>query len=257
METPRKNHRAAIAIGWDSIPWLSETAKDEILASTPPHLRETVSRGVPSIGFGAVYPVPLESILVKPDEMIQIPAYWRRAYGMDVGHKVTTAVFIAHDPDNDVVYVTGEYYGEQQPKEVHAAAIRRTAYDWMPGIIDPSANQTAQTDGAKLMHEYRRLGLKLVQAENSINAGIQEVWSRLSQGKLKLWPNTPKLQNEYILYHYDGNVSNPKPVKQHDHALDALRYAIMGLRYAKPLQAVRNIQAANRPSNPTGRRYNV
>lgn len=251
----RPHHRAAISIGWDDVPWLDQKTKDEILASTPPHLRETVSRGVPSIGFGAVYPVPLEQVLVKPEEMIQIPHWWRRLYGMDVGHKVTAAVFIAHDPDNDIIYVVGEHYGEQQPKEVNGMAIKRVAGDWMPGVIDPGANQTAQTDGQNLMQEYRRMGLKLYNAENSMTSGLQEVWSRLAGGKLKFWPNTPKLQNEYILYHYDQNVANPKPVKQHDHALDALRYAVMGLKYAKPYQAVQIQRAANR--GPTGKRYNV
>lgn len=256
MENQSKHHRAAISIGWDSIPWLDQKTKDEILASTPPHLRETVSRGVPSIGSGAVYPIPLDQVLVKPEEMVPIPAFWRRIYGMDVGHKVTAAVFCAHDPDNDIVYVTGEHYVEHQPKEVHAAAIRRVAFDWMPGVIDPAANQTAQTDAAKLITEYRRLGLKLWNADNSKHSGIHEVFSRLSQGKLKFWPNTPNLQNEYILYRYDGNVHNPQPVKAHDHALDALRYAIMGLKYAKPQQVVSNMVLGGRP-NPQGKRYNV
>lgn len=255
MEKNKIHHRAAVSIGWDDVPWLDQKTKDEILASTPLHLRETVSRGVPSIGFGAVYPVPLEQVLVKPEEMVPIPAFWRRMYGLDVGG-TTAAIFIAHDPDNDIVYVTGEYYGEQQPKEVHAAAIRRVAHDWMPGVIDPASSQTSQTDATKLLVEYRRMGLKLQLADNSKNAGIQEVWSRLAQGKLKFWPNTPKLQNEYILYHYDNNIANPQPVKQHDHALDALRYAIMGLRYAKPQQVMSNTVLGGRPT-AQGKRYNV
>ena len=35
----------------------------------------------------------------------QVPSYWKRLAGLDVGFNVTAAVFIAHDTQNDVVYV--------------------------------------------------------------------------------------------------------------------------------------------------------
>lgn len=249
-----KGSRAAVSIGWDSAPWLSEETKQELLAATPPYLRDTVSRGTPSLGLSAVYPVSLDTIMCKPEEMIAIPDHWRRVYGMDVGGK-TAAVFLAHDPDSDIVYVTAEYYSEQQPKEVVAARIRQIAGDWMPGVIDPAARQRSQTDGQRLLAEYRRLGLKLHVADNAINAGIHEVWSRLASKRCRFWPLCPKLQEEYTLYRYDDNPSNPKPIKQHDHEMDALRYGIMGLKHAKPKMDVSKI-ARYGGSNP-GRRYNV
>jgi phage terminase large subunit-like protein len=247
-----KSSRAAVAIGWDDAPWLSQETRQELLAATPPYLRDCVSRGVPSLGHSAVYPVTLDSVLCKPEEMIEIPAHWKRVYGMDVGSK-TAAIFGALDPDNDILYVTGEYYGENQPKEVHAARIKHIAQDWMPGVIDPASRQRSQTDGQKLYEDYRRLGLKVQKADNSLTAGIHEVWSRLSQGRLRFWPNTPNLQREYTLYRYDDNPSNPKPVKIHDHCMDALRYMVMGLRYAKPKQISSHLNF----NFPKGRRYNV
>lgn len=251
-----KHHRAAIAIGWDSIPWLTEESKSEILASTPPHLRDTVSKGVPSIGFGAVYPIPLDSVLVKFEDLQPIPTYWRRCYGLDVGARCTAAVFIAHDPDNDVVYVTGEHYVKDQPHEVHAAAIRKVAGDWMPGMIDPSSQQGSQTDQKKLIIEYRRQGLRVWPADNSVAKGIQEVYSRLAAGKLKFYPNVPNLQTEYLLYRYDDNNANPKPVKMEDHALDALRYAIMGLNRAQ-VPPVTSEMIIGGPGSMSKRRYDV
>lgn len=253
--TPGTHRRAAIAIGWDDVPWLDEKTKSDILASTPPHLRDTVSRGVPSIGFGAVYPIPLDDVVLDAHEVKPIPAHWRRLYGMDVGNLVTAAVFLAHDPDNDIVYVVGEHYVKNQPKEVHAAAIQAVAGDWMPGMIDPASRIPSQTDQANLLREYRRLGLKIWPGKNSQHEGIQRVWSRLATGKLKFYPHTQNLQNEYILYHYDDNLSNPKPVKQNDHALDALRYAVMGLEHGVCAPIAE--QHIIRPGGHGGKRYNI
>ena len=41
-----------------------------------------VTEGVPSLGAGAIYPIPLDEVLVDP---FPIPKHWRRAYGLDVG----------------------------------------------------------------------------------------------------------------------------------------------------------------------------
>ena len=231
MTTSKAHHRAAITVGWNDIPWLGETVKESILASTPPHLRATVSRGIPSIGSGSVYPIPLENVVLKTDEVFTIPGYFRRIYGMDVGFRCTAAIFLAHDTDNDIVYVTGEHYVRDQVPEVHAAAINRVAQNWMPGCIDPASRQKRE-DGKSVIKKYNQLGLRLREADNSVADGIQRIWSRLAEGKLKFFPNTHNLQNEYILYRYD---ENNRPIKENDHALDALRYAINMLHLAQPM----------------------
>src|SRR5690606_34920194 len=87
---PGTGSRCCITLSWDDIPWLSEESKSDILASTPPHLRNTVSKGIPSVGAGAVYPIPLEDVLVSP---FPIPEHYRKMYGLDVGINTTAAVF--------------------------------------------------------------------------------------------------------------------------------------------------------------------
>lgn len=242
-------HRAAIAIGWDDIPWMSEKAKQEILESTPEHLKKVVSQGIPSIGDGAVYTIPLSEVLLKQEEVFPIPAHYKKLYGMDVGWNRTAAVFGAQDPDTGIVYIYAEHYVEHQPPEVHAARIKAIAGDWMVGLIDPASKQPA-LDGKVALTEYRRLGLRLREADNAREAGIMKVNSMLSQGMLKFFPNvTRNLQNEYILYSRE----NGKIVKENDHALDALRYLVMGLQFAKtPSQS-----ALPARQTMTQRRYNV
>jgi phage terminase large subunit-like protein len=248
---PTKRHRACVAIGWDDIPWMSDQAKKEILESTPPHLRETVSQGIPSVGDGAVYPLPLHDLLLKPSEVFPIPAHYEKMYGMDVGWDRTAAVFGARDPDSGVLYIYGEHYVPHQPPEVHAARIKAVAGDWMVGCIDPASKQPLK-DGTQLIQEYRRLGLRLREADNAVEAGIMKTTSLMTQGKLKLFPHTtPNLQAEYLTYRREGH----KIVKDHDHALDALRYMVMGLRFAKVQPLGHGVAGIKGPLIQVSRRY--
>lgn len=239
--------RCCITLSWDDIPWLDEETKAEVLASTPPHLRRTVSEGIPSIGSGAVYPVPLEDVIVSP---FPIPAHYRRMYGMDVGLNTTAVVFGALDPDSDVLYVFDELHMNDQLPELHAAAIRRTAEEWMVGAIDPASHNRQAGDGRNLLHTYRQLGLKVREADNQVESGIYKVWSRLATGKLKFFSTTPSTQREYMIYRRGAN---QQIVKKNDHMMDALRYMINSLHFAqcKPL----SIPTAS--DGRTGGRYAV
>ncbi len=245
-ETKKKDEvvysRATIAITWDDIPWLDEDTKKEILAGTPPHLRQTVSRGVPTLGTGSIYPIPVDEILY---DHFPIPDHYKKMYGMDVGHTCTAAVFGALDPDTDVLYIYHEHKGERQIPEVHAAAIKRQAGDWMPGVIDPSASQGSHFDGDKLIREYRQLGLRVRPANNAVGEGIHQVWRRLETGTLKFAKGaaTAKLQQEYLLYRRD---ENGKIVKTDDHLMDALRYLCNTLQFAS-VQPVKRIITPKRP----------
>lgn len=244
----RVNPRAVVQLGWNDVPWLDDETKADLIKSTPPFLRSAVVNGTPSLGSGAVYPVPLEDVVLKPKDMFEIPAYYKRVYAMDVGWNRTAACFLAHNPDDDVAYVYSEYYGTKQEPEIHAARIRRMGGDWMPGVVDPAARQRNQQTGDQLIRIYNKLGLKLRPADNVVDAGILEVWSRLSSGRLKFFPNTRNLQNEYILYRRN---EKGRIVKEHDHLMDALRYAVMALNIARPVTPPTIAMAAN------NRYYNV
>jgi hypothetical protein len=172
---------------------------------------------------------------------------------MDVGWKCTAAVFGAIDPDTDVLYIYAEHYVAHQPPEVHAARIKSVAGDWMTGAIDPASKRPA-VDGRILLQDYRRMGLKLVEADNAVESGIGRVTSLMAQGKIKFFPHTTKfLQNEYLTYsREDGKIK-----KQDDHALDALRYLVSKIQYAKATPSSNNrIPGMTNYSAPK-RRYNV
>jgi phage terminase large subunit-like protein len=205
---------------WDDVPHISEDAKLEMLASYPPYQRDARSRGVPSLGSGVIYPVPESDYVVEPFE---VPAHWRRVYGLDVGSK-TAAVWLACDPETGLTYAYSAYYKEMAEPSIHAAGIRSRG-EWIPGAVDPASRGRSQTDGQRLMDMYGDLGLRLSKADNAVESGLYTVWEALSTGTLKVFSQgCEPLLKEMRTYSRDerGHV-----VKANDHCCDALRYGYM------------------------------
>jgi hypothetical protein len=161
--------------------------------------------------------VPESDFLVDPFE---IPVFWPRGYGMDVGWNNTAAVWGAHDRATDTLFLTHEYKRGQAEPSIHTAAIKAPGA-WMPGFIDPASRGRSQKDGAQLFSDYRNLGLLLELADNGVESGLYGVWNRLSTGRLKVFKTLSKWLEEFRLYRRDdkGNV-----VKANDHLMDASRY---------------------------------
>jgi phage terminase large subunit-like protein len=205
---------------WDDVPHLSDDDKEELWASLPPHQRDARSKGVPALGSGAIYPVSEVDFVVKP---IVIPKHWKWCYGMDVGWNNTAAAWLAYDQESDTVYVTNDYKKGQSEPAVHASAIKQIRGAWVKGAIDPASKGRSQDDGKKLVDLYRGQGLDLSFADNAVEAGIFDVYERLSTGRLKVFSTCFKWLEEYRLYRRD---EKGRIVKDNDHIMDATRYGI-------------------------------
>ena len=215
--------------GWEDIPHLDEQTKAELLAATPPHLRDARTKGEPSLGAGAIYPVELSEVLVDP---FQIPAYWPRCYALDVGWNRTAALWAALDQSADRWYFYTEHYRGQAEPSIHATAIRARG-EWIPGLIDPAARGRSQEDGKQLIVTYRDLGLEITESANALEAGIYDVWLRLSTGRIKVFSTLQNWQAEYRLYRRD---EKGKIIEQFDHLMACMRYLILsGRGIAVPL----------------------
>lgn len=224
--------RSVTMAGWDDVPHLGEVEKAEILADTPPHLRDSRSKGIPGLGSGAIYPIPENELAVDP---FPLQPEWRRFYGLDVGWNFTAAVFCAHDRDRDIVYIYDSYKSSHTLPDGHAAAIARR-YKGLPamtGAVDPASRQRGQADGRNLLQLYRGCGLKLIPADNAVQSGLDEVFSRMSTGRLKVFRGLSEWWDEFRLYRRD---EKGRIVKEADHLMDAMRYAIVsGIKYGKPV----------------------
>lgn len=220
----RHKKKAVIQAGWDDAPWLTPEAKERLLEDTPEHLKEARSKGIPSMEGGSVFTTPLESVLVEP---FTIPDNWPRMYGLDVGWNVTAAVWGALDPNTDTIYLYDEHYqGEQLPQH-HAHAIKMRG-EWIRGVIDPAANGRSQGDGTQLMRSYKQLGLRVMEADNALEAGLHKMNERLSTGRIKIFRTLRNLQKEYMLYKRKLN-GNIDPTCD-DHAIDSARYIINNMQ---------------------------
>jgi hypothetical protein len=211
--------RFVVGATWDDCGHLTQAAKDALWQSIPEYQRDARAKGIPQLGAGAIYPIPEAEIKVKPFE---IPKYWPRGFGMDVGFKRTAGIWGALDPQSGVKYLYSEYYkGEAEPI-IHARGWKDRGL-WIPGRIDPASNASSQIDGRRLIEIYRREGLLLENAANAVESGILEVWTGLSTGKIKVFDLLTNFFAEYRLYQRDekGRVK-----KQRDHLMDAMRYLL-------------------------------
>jgi hypothetical protein len=216
-----------VQAGWDHSPHLSEQAKNDLLAEIPPYQREARSKGTPTLGSGAIYPIAESDILIKPFELAE---HWPRSYGLDVGWKRTAAVWSARDRDTDTVYLYAEHYGSGMDAAENARHIRAKG-DWIPGVIDPASRGRSQVDGEQLIQNYRDQGLDIEAADNSVEAGIDIVWMRMVSGRLKVFHHLHNWLNEFRKYRRDDK---GRIVKADDHLMDATRYNLVsGLDRAK------------------------
>ena len=207
-------------ITWDDVPHLSEKMKYELLMSFPPYMRDARSRGIPQLGSGAIYPIPESDVTIAD---FDIPQHWRKVYALDVGWNFTACVWGAIDDVTNTTYIYAVYKRSQAEPSVHASAIKAKG-EWISGVIDPASRGRSQRDGKALIDDYKDLGLNLIPAENSVEAGIQKCWEMLSNGQLKIFASCGPFFQEYRIYRRD---EKGRIVKSNDHLMDAKRYLIM------------------------------
>ena len=213
--------RAVVNMTWDDVPHLDERTKHELLMSYPPYLRDARTKGVPMLGAGAVFPVPEENILVDDFE---IPIYWPRAFGMDVGWNWNACVWGARNPDTDVLYIYSELKLSHVEPETFSAAVKGRG-KWMIGAIDPASQGSNQFDGRKLIQKYRELDLQLIEADNAVEAGIHEMLTDMYTGKMKVFRSCTELMKEFRVYQRIAEGPKlGKIKKENDHGIDAWRY---------------------------------
>lgn len=231
-----------VMAGWDDVPHLSEKTKRELLDSTPSHLREARSKGIPVLGSGRIYPLDEEAIKCAP---FAIPDHWPRIAGMDIGFDHPTAAgWLAWDRDTDTVYLYDVYRLREQTPAVHSVAINARG-KWIP-VAWPHDGLQHDKGGSceAIADQYRKLGVNMLKDKathapaqgeeegtggNGVEAGIMELLDRMQTGRFKVFNHLEDFFQEYRLYHRkDGKI-----VKVFDDILSAVRYASMMLRHAK------------------------
>ncbi len=216
------NGKYYIQASWDDNTHLSEETKQQLRSTLKPYELEAREKGIPSVGSGLVYQVMESEFLVEPFE---IPHYWPCVFGMDVGFFAPTAVvFMAHDKDNDILYIYKEYSVTEKTAAQHAASLMIMGCDWIPGVCDPAVNQGSQRDGEKLIDDYAKAGLKLNKGKYAKELAVDSVLERIRTGRFKVFKTCRKFMDEWRGYSRDDK---GKINKGRDHLMNALEFVIL------------------------------
>lgn len=224
------NSRVYILASHEESPHITAEESARILSAYSPHEREARTKGIPAMGSGLIYPVLDSELLVSP---FAIPDHWPRCFGMDFGWHNTAAVFMAHDQDNDVVYLCGEYLAGHLTPDKHAFELIKQGANWIPGAYDGAGEGALQDDGANLVDLYSQSGIRnwTPADKRSVGKGIYTVLQRMETGKLKIFSSLTKLMTEKRMYIRD---KEGKIKKGNDHLMDAMRYGVVtGLPLAR------------------------
>ena len=122
-------------------------------------------------------------------------------------------------------YVVGEYYfdsrreGRRRTDAEHYEAIERlcAGRDVEALVIDPSATSFKEEC-------WRRGRFAVVDADNDVLAGIALTDQMLHGGAVRASAGCAGLAAEMGLYRWDDRAAKDAVVKEHDHAMDAMRY---------------------------------
>lgn len=161
--------------------------------------------------------------VVKPFE---IPASWRRVIGVDFGYNnPTAAVWLAISPDG-VVYAYREYYQRNKLPEESGKEIKQLSKEDRIELVACDPSEPAAIE------RYRRLGLPARAGYNAVKEGIEAVIALMKSNRFFVFRGLVNLLDEIENYRWAEKQEQLKdePVKEYDHAVDALRYAIMAIR---------------------------
>lgn len=228
--------RARIDMTWADNPWLDPETVAELEADLPAYELEARRDGRPQLGSGRIYPFSHAQVVCEPFE---IPATWPRGVGLDFGWNWTAAAWLAYDEEGDTLYVFDNYKAGGVSPAVHTSSIKRRGP--LPCFGDPSGwKQVGDArDGKKVIDLWEAIpdALDITQADNAVSAGILDCYERLETGRLKIFSTCRDTLNEFDIYQRD---EKGKVVKQNDHLMDAIRYAVrMRGRFLLPRQYLR------------------
>lgn len=212
---------------------IDEDALKAMLSKYPEHEHDTRINGIPMMGEGRIFNIADSVIMCEPFE---IPGYWPRIIGLDVGHgdHPTAAVWCALDRDADVLYVVGEYSMKGGNIPTHASALKsrgRIKVAW-----PQDAHQGDKFSGVAVSAHYKAEDVDMLtgpakwpDGSNSVWHGITLLQQRMESNRFKVFKTCSKWFEEFRNYHQE----NGKIVDLNDDLLAATRYALMMLRYAK------------------------
>ena len=151
--------------------------------------------------------------------------------GVDWGFSNPACLLIAALDRDNRLRVLDEFYESQvqMGQLVEIAKEMTMRYNVHDIFCDPSEPM--------FIDQFRQAGLPARSANNDVVPGIQAILAYFvdqldERPRFGIAERCPNLIREMQTYHWrrgrDGQYKKDEPVKEHDHACDALRYAVQG-----------------------------
>ena len=159
-------------------------------------------------------------------------SFWQgaRYVSCDYGTQNATVFLFWEQGADGVWYARKEYYysGREEGQQKTDKEFSEDLADWLGGekprfvVLDPSA--------ASFKAQLKKDGYRVKKANNDVLDGIRFVASLLLQRRIGIDKSCVNMEKEFASYVWDDKAAErgeDKPVKEHDHCMDALRYFCM------------------------------
>lgn len=171
---------------------------------------------------GLVYPMFNKAFHVKKTEPRPYDSY---CISCDYGTQNPTSMGLWGRADGKWYRIRESYHDGrkqgQRTDEEHYRELERVAGDCRVSevVVDPSA--------ASFIECIKRHGrFYVLQADNDVLNGIQRVAVHLKKGDLLFNDCCKDAIQEFQVYSWDSKSHEDKPIKEHDHAMDDIRYFV-------------------------------
>ncbi len=228
---------------WFHEEWISKTHEKNCLylhfkMEDNPSLTDEIIRRYKSLYSGAFYERFIEGKWVAADGLVypmfsyessvcELPRDFSSYYvSCDYG-TVNPSSFGLWGEYDGVWYRINEYYhdsrklGVQRTDEEHYAALEELCGDRQieAVVVDPSAASFIEC-----IRRHKRY--KVIPAKNDVLDGIRLTSDALKSRKIRFSPACVNSIKEFSLYRWDNKAVRDAPRKEHDHAMDDIRYFV-------------------------------
>jgi hypothetical protein len=231
--------RAIVMMGIEDVEHFTDEERAIVAANYPEHEREARLHGIPKLGSGAVFPIAEERIKVPAFE---VPVHWAQLVAMDFGISHPTAIVrLAHDTENDIVYVIDAWKLSNVDVAIVSDSITSRIEREIPVAYPHDGDNREKGSGETLAQLYRQKGVNMLPESvrfedggRSVEVGISIMLNRMNSGRFKVFSHLVDWFSEYRQYHRKDGVIH----KEFEDLMSATRYGIMGLRYATKLSVL-------------------
>lgn len=194
--------------------------------------------GLWAMAEGIIYDMFSEAQHVKDPSLFEnLLLDSNRYVSCDYGTQNATVFLLWEKGTDGVWYCTKEYYysGREEGKQKTDAEYVDDLENWLDKmeiraiIVDPAA--------ASFIAELRKRGFKIIKAKNDVEDGIRLVATKLNLQKIVFSTTCINTIKEFASYIWDKKAAEngeDKPVKQYDHAMDAVRYFVYTILGERP-----------------------